>query len=60
MRGVQLVGAVVALVASVFVLRIVVHLYADHGHLDVFHLFVAMASACVGVFLIRRAFLTRS
>ena len=60
MRGVQLLGAVVALVASVFVLRIVVHLYADHGHLDVFHLFVGMASACVGVLLIRRVFLARS
>jgi hypothetical protein len=60
MRGVQLLGAVVALVVSVLLLRIVVHLYADHGHVDVFHLFIAMAAACAGVLLIRRALLTRS
>jgi hypothetical protein len=59
MRGVQLLGALLAIVASVLLLRIVLHGYTDHGHLDVFHLFVAMGAACAGVLLVRRAFLTR-
>jgi hypothetical protein len=60
MRALQLLGAALALIASVFILRIVVHLYADHGQLDVFHLFAALAAACLGVLLIRRAFMARS
>jgi hypothetical protein len=44
MKAVPTVGATLALVASIFVLRIVLHGYTHHGYLDVFHLVVGVAS----------------
>ena len=59
MRALQAVGAVLALLATIWLLRIVVHGFTDHGHLDVFHLAVAIGSALVGLLFLRRAFLNR-
>jgi hypothetical protein len=59
MRGLQVLGGVLALVASILLVRIVLHGYTDHGHLDVFHLLVAIGSALVGLFFVWRAFPSR-
>ncbi|HEX2168028.1 MAG TPA: hypothetical protein VHG09_12415 [Longimicrobiales bacterium] len=53
-------GAALTIVASIFLLRIVVHGYTDHGHLDVFHLIIAVAAASIGVLLLLRAFRRRA
>ena len=55
MRAIQSIGAVVALLASVFVARIVTHGVTDHGELDVFHTVVAVLLALVGLLLGIRA-----
>jgi hypothetical protein len=55
MKWVQLVLAVLALVGSIMLIRIVVHGLSDHGHLDVFHLLVALGGGVGGLMLIRRA-----
>lgn len=55
MRPLPAVGALLALVASVLLLRIVLHGYTDHGHLDVFHLLVGIGSAVAGLLLARRS-----
>ena len=55
MKALPAVGAVLAFFASVFVLRIVLHGFTDHGHLDVFHLLVGIGSVLVGFLLVRRA-----
>lgn len=49
-------GAALTMLASIFLLRIVIHSYTDHGHMDVFHLIVAIAAASVGVILLLRVF----
>lgn len=54
MRTLLLLGATLAVVASILVLRIVIHGYTDHGHLDVFHLIVAVIAAAAGVLLLLR------
>ena len=59
MKALPTIGALLAVVASVLLLRIVIHGYTGHGHLDVFHLAVAIASALAGLLLARRAFLSR-
>jgi hypothetical protein len=59
MKGILLAGAALALLASVYVMRIVVHGYTHHGNLDVFHLFVAIVSTSAGLFFLRRAFRRR-
>ena len=59
MKGLLLVGAVICLVASIFVLRIVLHAYTDHDHIDVFHLAVGIAAAVAGLLLLRRAYPSR-
>ena len=56
MRALKVIAAVAALVASVLLFRIVLHGYAHHGYLDVFHGGVASGSALLGVFLMRRTF----
>lgn len=55
MRAVEFLGAMAALIVSVFVGRIVLHGLTDHGHLDVFHLVVAAAAAIAGFLLLYRA-----
>ena len=55
MKALPAVGAVLALVVSVFLLRIVVHGYTHHDHLDVFHLVVGIGSAVAGLLLMRRS-----
>lgn len=59
MRPVLAAGAALAIAASIFLLRIVLHAYTDHGHLDVFHLIVAIGSASIGVLLLLRVFRRR-
>jgi hypothetical protein len=54
-RLIQLVGAVVALIVSVYVSRIVFHGLTDHDHLDVFHLVVAVILAGGALLLLYRA-----
>ena len=56
MRQLLLVGAALAFVASIFIMRIVVHGYTDHGHLDVFHLVVGIGLAMGGTLLLFRTF----
>ncbi len=48
----RVVGAVAALITSVILGRIVLHSYTDHGHLDVFHLVVALVAAVGGLALL--------
>ena len=60
MKAIPALGAVLALVATVFVLRIVLHGYTDHGHLDVFHLVVGLASAALALVLSWRALAPRN
>jgi hypothetical protein len=55
MRMIWSAVAVAALVASVFLFRIVLHGYTDHGHLDVFHLVVALTTAVGGLLMLIRA-----
>ena len=55
MRAIQFLGALAALVVSVYVSRIVLHGLTDHGHLDVFHLVVASTLAAGGLLLLHRA-----
>ena len=54
MRHLLLGAAALTFVASIFVLRIVIHLYRDHGHLDLFHLAIGIGSALIGVLLFVR------
>jgi hypothetical protein len=54
MKQLLLLGAALTFVASVFLMRIVLHGYTQHGHLDVFHLVVAIAAAFAGVLLLLR------
>lgn len=56
MRLALLAVSVLALVASVLLLRLVLHLYNDHGHLDVFHLLMATVAAGAGLLMLRRSF----
>ena len=56
MKVIQLVGAVVTLIVSVYVAGIVHHSLADHGHLDLFHLVVAAILGLGGLLLLYRAF----
>lgn len=60
MRGLQSLGGVLAVIASIWLLRIVLHAYTDHGHVDVFHLVVGIGSAVVGVILVRRSLVRRA
>ena len=55
MKALLWLCAVAAIIASVLLSRIVLHGYTDHGHLDTFHLFVAIVSAMGGMVLMRRA-----
>ena len=55
MRTIQLLGALAALIVTVFVARIVLHGLSDHGHLDVFHLVVAALTALGAFLLLYRA-----
>lgn len=55
MRQLLLVGAALAFVASIFLMRIVLHEYTGHGHLDVFHLLVALGAGGLGIALALRA-----
>ena len=52
---VRVIGAVAALITSVLLGHIVLHSYTDHGHLDVFHLVVALVAAIGGLALLGRA-----
>jgi hypothetical protein len=54
LRHLMLGAAALTFVASFFVMRIVIHSYTDHGHLDLFHLIVGIVSALIGVFLFLR------
>lgn len=53
MRKLLLVGAALAFLVSIFLIRIVLHGYTGHGHLDLFHLIIAIGSAIVGVLFLR-------
>jgi len=55
MRGGQALAGLLAVLASIWLLRVVLHTYTDHEHVDFFHLFVALGSAAVGFFFLRRA-----
>ena len=54
MKMIQLLGALVFLIMSVFVGGIVHHSLADHGHLDLFHLVVATVLGIGGLLLLYR------
>lgn len=54
MRLLLLAGAALTFVGSIFLMRIVLHGFTDHGHVDVFHLIVAIGAAFVGVLLLLR------
>lgn len=60
MRPLLAAGAVLTFATSIFLLRIVHHGYTDHGHLDVFHLIVAIGSASIGAVLLLRVFRRRA
>lgn len=55
MRGAQALVGVLAVVASLWLLRVVVHAYTDHAHLDVFHLVVGLTAAAAGGLILRRS-----
>jgi len=57
MRVLLSLGAAAAFFAAIFVARIVLHGFTAHGHLDAFHLVVALVSASLALVLLRRAFL---
>ena len=59
MRGLLSLAAAVAFVGSILLMRIVVHGYTEHGHLDLFHLAVAIGAGVAGMFLIARVFAAR-
>lgn len=59
MRGLLSLAATAAFVGSILLMRIVVHGYADHGHLDLFHLVVAIAAGVAGMFFLARVFANR-
>lgn len=59
MAGVQALSGLLAVAASIWLLRGVLHGYTDHEHLDIFHLLVAVGSAAVGLFLLWRALSNR-
>jgi uncharacterized membrane protein YfcA len=54
LRHLLLGAAALTFVASFFVMRIVIHLYREHGHLDLFHLIIGVAAALIGVVLFVR------
>jgi hypothetical protein len=56
----RLIGAVAALVTSFLVGKIVLHGYTHHGHLDMFHLVVALLSGLGGLALLRLVVLSSS
>ena len=56
MRGLLALAAAAAFVGSILLMRIVVHGYTDHGHLDLFHLVVAVVAGVAGMFLLARVF----
>lgn len=60
MKGLQSIGAALAFIVSFLLMRIVVHGYAHHDQLDVFHLIVAIGSTVAGLLLLRRIYLSRS
>lgn len=60
MRGLQSIGAALAFIASFLLMRIVLHGYAHHHQLDVFHLIIALGSTIAGLLLLRRIYLSRS
>lgn len=55
MRKLQALGGLLAAVAGVLLLRVVLHGYTDHGHVDVFHLLVAAGAVVGGSLLVWRA-----
>jgi hypothetical protein len=56
LRGLQAIAGSLAVLASIWLLRIVYHAYTEHAHLDVFHLGIGLGSAAVGLLLVRRAY----
>ncbi|MCA1788779.1 MAG: hypothetical protein LC667_02665 [Thioalkalivibrio sp.] len=60
MKAIPALGAVLALAATVFALRIVLHGYTGHGHLDVFHLVVGLGSAALALVFAWRALAHRN
>ena len=59
MRGLLSLAATVAFVGSILLMRVVVHGYIDHGHLDLFHLAVAIGAGVAGMFFLARVFAAR-
>ncbi|MQA91828.1 MAG: hypothetical protein GEU90_16665 [Gemmatimonas sp.] len=59
MRVLQLFGATVGFIASIFLLRVVLHGYTEHAHLDLFHLTVGTASGFIALIFLRRALSSR-
>jgi hypothetical protein len=55
MKALLLTGSMLALVGAVLLLRIVYHGYADHAHLDLFHLVVGLVVATAGALMLHRA-----
>lgn len=60
MKPLLLLGAGLAFLVSIFLMRAVIHGYTHHAHLDVLHLTVAIGSASVGVLLLRGALRRRT
>src|SRR5687768_4419755 len=54
MKSLLLISGIVAIIAGILLARIVVHGYTDHGHLDVFHLGVALVAGLGGALLLQR------
>jgi hypothetical protein len=55
MKAILAAGAVLALIASLFVLRIVLHGYTHHSRIDYFHLAVGVVSAGLATVFALRA-----
>lgn len=51
-----LVAAAILVAGSVFALRMAVHLYIDHEHVDVFHFLVGTLAAVSALVLLLRSF----
>lgn len=60
MKALPAIGALLVLVVSILLLRIVLHSYTDHGHLDVFHLVVGFGLAVASLLLVRHSLLRRT
>lgn len=54
-RSLLLLAATVLIAGSIFALRMAVHVYTHHEHVDVFHLVVGTIGAALAVYLVRQS-----